>query len=448
MKFWGRLGLFLFFILFAVFGVVVEMRSAFMPYRQTDLGVYLRAAWAARVGEDPYTVKDDNGWHFCYPPVVAMLLTPLADAPQGADRTLMVPWPVSVFLWYLLSIACLFLAVHWIAKALEAHSSDPAVQTMPWGCRRWWFNRIIPIFLCLVQIGGTLARGQVNLMVILFVAGAFATLMKGQRLRSGLWLSAAICLKVIPAFLLLFPLWRRDGRSLVGVALGLTLGLFVLPSLYWGIPEAMKLNGEMVEAVLNPGLRRGGDQTRAKELTDITATDNQSFQATLHNYQYWGRLNTRPGQPQAWTTTTHWLISGTLTLATLLAAGWRRDDDPIRCLLFLGTLFLIMTLVTPVSHLHYFSKALPLVMGLMAASTRNRPEKMAARPAMLFVFMFTMVGYALPSIPIWEGRREAGVPMIVSLVLIGLALGYMCSQRRRLKKIAYAWEGKKWNQAA
>ena len=70
----------------------------------------------------------------------------------------------------------------------------------------------------------------------------------------------------------------------------------------------------MVDSVLHPGLGQGGDQTRAKELTNITATDNQSFQAILHNYQYWGRLDRRPGQPQAWVRTAHWVISGMLTL--------------------------------------------------------------------------------------------------------------------------------------
>src|SRR5437879_13827772 len=96
-----------------------------------------------------------------------------------------------------------------------------------------------------------------------------------------------------------------------------------------------------------------------------------------HNYQYWGRLGSRPGQPEAWTRTAHWIISGALTLAILLAAGWRRDDDPIHCLLFLGSLLLTMTLVTPVSHLHYFSKALPLVMALVTVSLNARARSCA-----------------------------------------------------------------------
>ncbi len=212
LKRWERWALYALVLFLIVFGVILEIRCAFMPTRQTDLGVYLRAAWAVRVGENPYTITEENGWHFCYPPIVALLFTPLADAPDGVERTLMLPWGVSVIVWYLLSLAVLFWAVHWIATALEKRSPDPRIRTMAAGCRRWWCNRFLPIMICLVQIGGTLSRGQVNFLVILCVAGAFATLLRGQNLRSGMFLGAAVCVKVIPAFLLLFPLWRRDGR--------------------------------------------------------------------------------------------------------------------------------------------------------------------------------------------------------------------------------------------
>jgi hypothetical protein len=234
----------------------------------------------------------------------------------------------------------------------------------------------------------------------------------------------------------LYPLWRRDGRALVGVALGLGIGLLVLPALYWGIPRSWQLSREMVEAVLRPGLRQGGDQTRADELTNITATDNQSFQATFHNYQYWGRLNTRPGQPAPWARTAHLIISGVLTLSILLASGWRRDDDPVRGLLLLGALLLTMTLVTPVSHLHYFSLALPLVMGLYALGLSARPGHVLPGPALTTVLIIAALGYALPSIPVWEGRREAGLPMIASLMLLVVAMGVLWAQRRGRQSVS------------
>lgn len=429
LKFWERGSLLTFLAVLIAFGVILEIRCVFMPNRQTDLGCYLRAAWAARAGENPYDVVDDNGWHFAYPPVVTLLFMPLADAPAGADRMLLLPWSVSVQVWYLLSLASLMLAVHWIARALEATSADPAIRTMPAGCRRWWYNRMLPILVCLVQIGGTLSRGQVNILVILGVAGAFAALVQGQRFRSGLWLAAAMCLKVIPAFLVLFPLWRRDGRALAGVAVGLALGLFVIPALYWGVPQTIALNQHLVSAVLHPGLGQGGDQTRAQELTNITATDNQSFQAILHNYQYWGQLHLRPGQPNAWTRMAHWLIGGALTLAVLAAAGWRRGQAPVSMLMLLGSLLLLMTMVTPVSHLHYFAMAVPLVMALAAASLETRRGALLPGPATLGLLIIVGVGYALPSIPFWQNRREAGLPMFMSFGLLGAALVYLWARR-------------------
>ncbi len=86
------------------FGALVEMRSAFMQRRMTDLGVYLRAGWAARTGADIYDVTDANGWHFQYPPLFAILMAPLADPPAGTDRAGTVPYPVSVAIWYGLSV--------------------------------------------------------------------------------------------------------------------------------------------------------------------------------------------------------------------------------------------------------------------------------------------------------------------------------------------------------
>src|SRR5262245_32930332 len=114
-----RWGLLLLAAFFVVFGVLVEVRSAFMQRHMTDLQVYLRAAWAVRAGQDFYAVTDDNFWHYHYPPLLAILLTPLADAPPGAERSWQVPFPVTVAVWYLLGLACLVFAVHTLAAAVE-----------------------------------------------------------------------------------------------------------------------------------------------------------------------------------------------------------------------------------------------------------------------------------------------------------------------------------------
>ena len=44
-----------------------------------DLDVNLRAACAVRAGESPYAVTNERGWHYNLPPLLAILLMPLAE---------------------------------------------------------------------------------------------------------------------------------------------------------------------------------------------------------------------------------------------------------------------------------------------------------------------------------------------------------------------------------
>src|SRR5262249_31204322 len=75
-------GLWLLLCVIFLFGVLVEYRSVFLQRRMTDLNCYLRAGWAVRQGgADLYHTSDDNGWHYNYPPLYAILLAPLADPP-------------------------------------------------------------------------------------------------------------------------------------------------------------------------------------------------------------------------------------------------------------------------------------------------------------------------------------------------------------------------------
>src|SRR6516165_11928093 len=97
---WERIATVGLFVSLVGFGGLVEIRSACLSRHMTDLDVYLRAAWAVRTGADFYSIMDDNGWHYHYPPLFAILLVPLADPPFGCDRSGMVPFAVSVIIWY------------------------------------------------------------------------------------------------------------------------------------------------------------------------------------------------------------------------------------------------------------------------------------------------------------------------------------------------------------
>ncbi|MBY0526389.1 MAG: hypothetical protein K2R98_23550 [Gemmataceae bacterium] len=54
-----------------------------------------------------------------------------------------------------------------------------------------------------------------------------------------------------------------------------------------------------------------------------------------------------------------------MTLATLLAVGWRRETAATREALALGMLLVIMMMTSPVCHLHYFPWLIPLISAIV-----------------------------------------------------------------------------------
>ena len=389
-----------------VLGVVVEVRSAFLKRRMTDVVCYLRGAWAVRAGENLYAVTETSGWHYNYPPFLAILLWPLAEPAPGATPIVALPYPVSVAVWYILGVAGFALAVHLFAAAVEAGFARPPRR---YGSL-WWSMRLVPLLVVLPAAARTLARGQVNTLVLALLAGWAAGLVSGRRVRAGACLAFAICIKVIPAFLILHPLWRRDRRCLGGLALGLVIGLVVLPVAASGPREAFVQARTLYETTLLPGMGGTGDGSRSAELTSMTSTDSQSILYVLHNLRFsnpWAR----DAVAAPWTRVAHWAIGGVLTLVTLLVFG-RRPATPRNEVAFLGALMTIMTVITPVNHLHYFVFCLPLAAALCAG------PRSWIKTAALGMFLVMNVGSLLPILLL----RMYGTTTASALLLWAVAL--------------------------
>ena len=368
---WERSSLLTLLAVIVAFGVLVEFRAAFFDRRMTDFTVFARAGWAVRTGADIYQVSDEgNGWYYVYPPFFAILMAPLAEAPPDADQSWMLPYPVSVGFWYLFNVCLLFWGVNRLASALQKISADPDVRDQPSGCRRWWVMRMVPLYACLIPIGSTLGHGQTNIVILAMLCGMLAAILEKKSLQAGLWMAAPICMKVFPAFLLLYPLWRRDYRCLAGCAAGLFVGLVALPGVVFGPERTVTYYQEFADMILLPGIGQGGNHARADTLTSITRTDTQSFMAIMHNVQH---LTTyRPPDPSSAVRLAHWGLGGVLTLIVCLAAGWRRDGKPLAEMLFLGLLVMLMMFLSPVCHLHYFGWLIPVIMGSLLLHWEHR----------------------------------------------------------------------------
>jgi len=431
-----RVALVVFFVIIALFAVIVEHRSAFQHTRKGDLNVFLRAGWAVRAGADLYTVTDDNGFHYHYPPLLAILAAPLADPPAGADRTGMLPYPVSVAVCYCLNLFFLAFAVHQLARALERTISGTGTSPAgrwdwPAGSRGWWALRLVPVLACIIPIGHTLSRGQVNLLLLALFAGFLTDLLYKRPFRAGLWLSGAICVKIIPAYLLLLPLWRRDGRCLAGCAVGLVLGLLAVPILFLGPKHTLDCYREMIYTVLLPGLGGSDDASRAEELTNVTATEGQSLLTALHNTLHYD-LATRPHKASPALRLLSYVLGAMLTLTSLSAFGWRgqragsvsdRTRDGIDIVLFFGLLVVNMLLISPVCHLHYFSLLLPLVMAL-TADRWQKHEGLSLGPWLGVVLIVNGLANLLPQLPEANLFRNCGSAMYggLSVWLMGVVV--------------------------
>jgi hypothetical protein len=405
------------------YGVLVEFRSAFMKHRHTDLGVYLRAAWAVREGGNPYAIVDDNGWHYSYPLLLAIVLVPLADPPSDVARTAWdVPFPVSVALWYLASIAALFWSVHVLCRVLDQTRPDGVAPPSP-ASRRFWWVRCWPIWICLPAIGSSLSRGQVNLFLVALLAAFIAAVLRGRRATAGWWLAAATCLKVIPALLVLYPLVRRDWRMLGHFALGLVVGLGLIPLAVFGPERAVSTTVAFAEGTILPGLTSKPGRL-SRELTDMNATDNQSIQAVIHNALYLDR-DTRPATAAFGTKLAHVLIGLTL-IGWTLAASRRIPDERYRTFFTLGGLIILTVPITPVNHTHYMVLALPVVLGLVYREQELRGN--FGWGAVLVVVMSLHLASGilprLPFIPGYDAMRDLGVTMLGTLVVwwAGLSL--------------------------
>lgn len=425
---WERLGLYILLAVFCVFGGVVEIRSAFLQRRFTDLTVYLRAAWAVRAGAPLYDIKDDNNFYYQYPPPLAILLVPFADPPAAVGAPL-VPYPITVALWYLFSVACLAFALHQLASCLEESSADPRVRQQVPFCRRWWYMRVLPLLACLVTTGQSLARSQVSMMLLALCCGMAACTVRRQNVRAGMCLAGAICLKVIPAFLIVIPLWQRNLRALAGCVLGLFVLLGVLPVMAFGLPRTVQYYRDYDVKVLRAGVGHSEDQSRADTLTEITATDSQSVMAMIHNTIYIDGTK-RPRNTTPTIKLIHWCVGGMLTLVTLFAAGFRPLRTATGHVLFLGLITFNMLMVSPVSHLHYYCLILPTIAALLARSWEKRGSLTVDRP-LLFVILLNVCTALIPVIPGFEVTRDFGLASYGQILLWIMGCRALWQETRR-----------------
>lgn len=435
-------------LIIVAFGAITLMRSAYMTRRMTDAGVYFRAAWALRVAQDPYQVRDNNWWTYLYPPPLAVATMPLADPPDGAPRHGFLPYPASVVVWYFFGVACLIASVHWTASALEATSADARVRLLTPRQRRWWVDRTLPMLVCLPAIGSTLARGQVNL-IMLSAIGAMGASLVGARLlawratrggttgpsregAAGAWLAIAACVKMYPAYIGLYALAAMRGRVIAGAIIATVALLVALPAVVIGPDRMATVNRSFAESMLLPhiGMTKP-DPDEVDKVDELQhATGNQSLMAVIHGTRNLAAvLRESKIPPTRDEKLTHAALSALISAITLVAIvrALRRNrargsTSPTRDdLLAIATLAAAMLPISPVCHNHYFALHMPLVAALIARQM-DRQSHVDLNPRTWTLIGLYLLAAILPRLPGLEALRPLGVSMYAGLGLWALGV--------------------------
>lgn len=430
-------------LLIVAFGGLTLKRSAYMTRRMTDAGVYFRAAWALRVGEDPYQIRDNNWWTYLYPPPLAVATMPLADPPKDVSRHAFISYPASVVVWYVLGVAFLVASVHWTASALEASSRDPRVRLLGPEHRRWWVDRTLPMLVCLPAIGSTLSRGQVN-FVMLASLGAMGCALIGARLWSwratrdgtiiasrpghaGAWLAVAACVKMYPAYIGLYALAARKVRLVLGAIIATIALMVAFPAIVLGPERMAEVNQSFVRSMLLPQLGLNTPDANMVDKVDELqrATGNQSFMAVIHGTRHLQAvLRESKIPPTSAERLAHAALSAFVTLVTLVAivralrrnraagiAHPTRDD-----LLAIATLATAMLPISPVCHNHYFALHMPLVAALIARQMDRQTHVDLNVRAWALIAIYVLAGI-LPRLPGLDALRPLGMSMYAGLGL-------------------------------
>jgi hypothetical protein len=421
---WERAGLIVLGILVLAFTALVEIRSCFQNTRKTDFEVYARAAWAIRVGENIYQVSCSNHYHYTYPPAFAIVMAPFADAPAGAPRDGLMPFSISVAIWTVLNLVLVGRMAHVLAKLAFPNEER--------GSRRWWYARTVPVYIAFGGIGYSIGFGQVNVVLIAMLVEMLRSSLQEKRWRSGLWLAAAITMKVFPAYLLLYFFARRDLRALIGAGLGLIAGLAVIPMMGLGIERTSAAYQSYLQDVLMPGALGTANSNSVRELIDLPSNDSQSFLAVIHSNHYPDRAS-QPSHASSRTRLIHNMISGILTIITCWYA-WRSKHEPM---IVLGTLMILMLHITPMSHMHYYSFGYVLAAGLWLKGMSKSHHRIFPGWGVMLPLIVWAVGTTLPLFPgeRFSTLRDRGLGLASSMVLWSAAIIQMSHKYRTVEEL-------------
>jgi hypothetical protein len=340
-------------------------------WHKTDFTVYTAAGAAFFDGRDPYAVTNPRGWFYLYPPLFAILVSPLT-----AFNT-----ETQVLTWYVISIAMGFGCYSearrlWRLTARATTNPDSvSVRFSRWVGLCGFAAAIIPALDCL-------QRGQLGI-AILFL------LMLGLRLSierrtpmsqalAGIVLALPAAVKLVPilpvgslvsqrGLAAFFPAYGRrrlagPAALAIGVAFGGFLFLFAIPSAFVGWNNNLSYLRRWTDRVVS------NDRLGSSANFDVHSPRNQSLANAVFLLGEQHRSDkarepidraARDQAPRIGNRSVVVVIAAALAILMFVELVIGRRDDPDASVANFGLACTATLLVSPLAWGHYYMMMLP-----------------------------------------------------------------------------------------
>ncbi|HKX16297.1 MAG TPA: glycosyltransferase 87 family protein [Propionibacteriaceae bacterium] len=349
-----------------------------------DLQVYVYAVRDMLAGKDIFATTTPWNLHFIYPPIAAILMTPLVFGPY------------------------MFSQVVWTAGLVWAQQSVLKRCGAP---RGWKLGLIgIAVLLAMEPIRTTLGYGQVNTLLMALVVADLLPDAPGERRRipQGSLIGLAAAIKLTPALFVVFAF--LIGKSRVAITAMISFAIFT------GIGAILLFR----ETLMFFGGLAGGETRTASPLY----AGNQSLLGVFF----------RLGDSSRTTTLAGLAVSAVLAaLGCLVAAHWWRYGEKVFAVALVG---LTTCLASPLSWTHHYVWILPMAMAVLSSGVPRWARYVGG-----FWVVWVCVCLPLAVLPYGGGRERqfdflqqlvANLGPITGLILvIGLACQLVVTARAR-----------------
>ncbi len=317
--------------------------------------MYTAAAQAVLDGGNIYQAHNVRGWAYVYPPPFAILMVPFAK--------------MSVFcgslVWYLISVGLIVAAVAMCVRMVR--------EAQPMKVNGFVLAAV-PTLLLLVWIMSGLARGQANALLLWLVVAALFWHRKGRDALGAVSLAGAMLLKVFPAVLLAYFVWRRRWRFVIGTLAAAVVLAFVLPAAVFGWHQNLALLQEWTQIVAKPALATEAERVDTAlfgQLISAQKLRNQSLEPVL-----WRLTGPALARPLA--------VGITLIMAvTIWLVGRRARPDGE--LLVVSAFLVWMLLAQPLAESHYFVLLLLPLTALVSVAAHDEDARIRRVTRMVLV---------------------------------------------------------------